>query len=39
LQQALYQIQEIRRSALCERTKGGDCMKDVSTAVRRLTPL
>lgn len=42
LQQALYQIQKIRRSALCERTKGGDCMKDVSTqrtAVRRLTPL
>lgn len=42
LQQALYQIQKIRRSTLCERTKGGDCMKDVSTqrtAVRRLTPL
>ncbi len=38
LQQALYQIQEIRRSVHGE-WKGGDGMKDVSTAVRRLTPL
>lgn len=38
LQQALYQIQEIRESSLGE-WKGGDGMNDVSTIVRRLTPL
>lgn len=37
LQQTLYQIQEIRRSV--DGSKGGDGMKDVSTVVRRLTPL
>ena len=37
LQQTLYQIQEIRRSV--NGSKGGDGMKDVSTVVRRLTPL
>ncbi len=38
LQQALYQIQEIRKSVNRE-WEGGDGMNDVSTAVRRLTPL
>lgn len=37
LQQTLYQIQKIRRSV--NGSKGGDGMKDVSTVVRRLTPL
>lgn len=37
LQQTLHKIQEIRRSA--NGKKGGDGMKEVSTVVRRLTPL
>lgn len=37
LQQTLYQIQEIWRPV--DGCKGGDGMKDVSTVVRRLTPL
>lgn len=37
LQQTLYQIQKIRRSV--DGKEGGDGMKDVSTVVRRLTPL
>lgn len=36
LQQALHQIQEIRESALGERSGGGDA---VTSVVRRLTPL
>ena len=39
LQQTLYQIQKVWKSASCE-WKGGDRMNDVSNAiVRRLTPL
>ena len=38
LQQALYQIQKIRKSSLGE-WEGGDGMNDVSYVVRRLTPL
>lgn len=38
LQQTLYQIQEIWKSSNGE-WKGGDGMNDVSTVVRRLTPL
>ncbi len=37
LQQTLYQIQEIRKPVNGQ--EGGDGMKDVSTVVRRLTPL
>lgn len=37
LQQALYTIQEVWKPV--NGSKGGDRMKDVSTVVRRLTPL